>query len=222
MIRIFAGYDAREAVGYHVFCSSVIRNSTDPVAIHPLGLSLLRGYREKHIDGTNDFIYSRFLVPWLCSYEGWALFCDGADMLCRDDIGKLWDLKDSRHAIQVVQHSYTTTNPIKYKGTILENINQSYPKKNWSSVMLMNCEKLKMLTPKFVEKQAGSFLHRLEFTDEVGSLPETWNHLVGEQGFDPEAQLAHFTLGIPSFSYYKKCDYADEWREELSYVMHSG
>lgn len=222
MIRVFAGYDAREAVGYHVFCSSVIRHSTDPVAIHPLGLSLLRGYREKHIDGTNDFIYSRFLVPWLCGYEGWAIFVDGADMLCRDDIGKLWDLKDSRHAIQVVQHSYTTINSTKYRGTVLESINQSYPKKNWSSVMLMNCEKLRMLTPKFVEKETGSFLHRLEFTDEVGALPETWNHLVGEQGYDPDAQLAHFTLGIPSFPFYKKCDYADEWREELSYVTHSG
>ena len=222
VIRIFAGYDAREAVGYHVFSSSVIRRCTDPVAIHPMGLSLLRGYREKHTDGTNDFIYSRFLVPWLCGYEGWALFVDGADMLCRDDISKLWLYKDSSKAIQVVQHSYSTTNPVKYRGTMLEAVNHSYPKKNWSSVMLMNCAKLTQLTPALVERQSGAYLHRLEFTDEIGELPETWNHLVGEQGYDPDAQLVHFTLGIPSFPLYRQCDYADEWREELSYVMHSG
>lgn len=222
MIRIFAGYDPREAVGYHVFCSSVIRRCTSPVAIHPLGLSLLRGYREKHDDGSNDFIYSRFLVPWLCGFEGWALFVDGADMLCRDDIGKLWDLRDSKKALQVVQNSYTTRHPVKYQGTMLEAVNPSYPRKNWSSVMLMNCSKLEMLTPAFVEKQAGSYLHRFEFTQELGELPETWNHLVGEQGFNPDAQLVHFTLGLPSFPAYRKTDYADEWREELSHVVHSG
>lgn len=222
MIRIFAGYDPREAVGYHVFCSSVIRRSTDPVAIHPMGLSLLRGYREKHTDGTNDFIYSRFLVPWLCGYEGWAIFCDGADMLCRGDIGELWSLRDSRKAIQVVQREYRTLSPIKYKGTVLEAHNPDYPRKNWSSVMLMNCEKLTQLTPKFVEGASGKELHRFEFTQELGEIPEEWNYLVGEQGFNSDAKLAHFTLGIPSFPAYRKCEFADEWREELSYVTHSG
>lgn len=219
MIRIFAGYDPRESLGYHVFSSSVIRRSTEPVAVHPLGLSLLRGYREKHEDGTNDFIYSRFLVPWLCDFEGWALFVDGSDMLFRDDPGKLWDLRDERKAVQVVQHSYETRNPYKYVGTTMEAGNQDYPRKNWSSVMLMNCSKLKQLTPKFVENASGPELHRLTFTDELGELPSTWNHLVGEYGFDPEAQLVHFTLGIPSFGHYRTCDYGDEWRLELSHVL---
>lgn len=219
MIRVFAGYDPREAIGYHVFSSSVIRRSTEPVAIHPLGLSLLRGYRERHEDGTNDFIYSRFLVPWLCNFEGWAIFCDGADMLLRDDIGKLWDMRNSRYAIQCVQREYITRNSVKYRGTVLEAPNESYPRKNWSSVMLMNCEKLSQLTPKFVEGATGKELHRFEFTQELGELPQTWNHLVGEQGYDPEAQLVHFTLGIPSFPSYRQCDYGDDWRLELSHVL---
>jgi hypothetical protein len=36
MIRIFAGYDPREAIGYHVFCQSLIERTSEPVAITPL------------------------------------------------------------------------------------------------------------------------------------------------------------------------------------------
>ena len=89
MIPIFIGYDPREAIAYHVCTNSIIRRSSQPVALNPLALNALKGYDEKHTDGSNHFIYSRFLVPHLMNYKGWAIFIDG-DMIVRDDINELW------------------------------------------------------------------------------------------------------------------------------------
>ena len=103
VIRVFAGYDGREAVGYHTFSQSVIENSTQPVSIAPLCLSMMKKvYEGGQRDGTNEFIYSRFLIPYLMGYEGAAIFVDGADMLCRGDIAELWALRDEFKAVQVV------------------------------------------------------------------------------------------------------------------------
>ena len=85
MINIYIGYDPREAVAYHVCVNSIIRSASEPVSVVPLALSCLGGYKETHSDGSNQFIYSRFMVPHLQDYRGWALFLDG-DMLLR------WDL----------------------------------------------------------------------------------------------------------------------------------
>ena len=91
-IPIFIGYDPREAVAYHTCVNSIIRHASKPVAIIPLALNLFEDYTETHTDGSNQFIYSRFLVPHLMSHQGWAIFIDG-DMILRDDIVKLWNLQ---------------------------------------------------------------------------------------------------------------------------------
>jgi hypothetical protein len=75
-INIFVGYDGVvEPVAYHVFCQSVIEKATIPVSFTPLALNTLKGYTETHKDGSNAFIYSRFLVPYLCDYKGYAYVC---------------------------------------------------------------------------------------------------------------------------------------------------
>ena len=152
MIRLFVGFDPREAVAYHTFCQSVLEKASQPVSFTPLVLKALPGYTETHTDGSNTFIYSRFLTPHLCNFEGWALFADG-DMICRDDITKLWALRDPSKALMVVQHDYQTKAAVKYLG----NKNQNYPRKNWSSVMLWNCAhpKHRVLTPEFLMAQIG-------------------------------------------------------------------
>jgi hypothetical protein len=33
-------------------------------------------YYRKDNTGSTEFIYTRFLVPYLNNYQGWALFCD--------------------------------------------------------------------------------------------------------------------------------------------------
>ena len=66
------------------------------VAIVPLALNTMREYHESHKDGSNAFIYSRFLTPYLMNYQGWCIFMDG-DMVVDDDIAKLWALRDDRY-----------------------------------------------------------------------------------------------------------------------------
>jgi lipopolysaccharide biosynthesis glycosyltransferase len=220
VIRLFAGYDPRETVGFHVFSSSVVRRATQPVSITALHLPSLVGYTEKHTDGSNAFIYSRFLVPWLCEWKGFAIFADGSDMLCRADIAELWNLCDPMMAVQVVKHDYQTRFTKKYIGTKIEAKNEDYPRKNWSSLMVINCGHMawRDITPKSVETMTGSQLHRFEFIPDrfIGELPTEWNHLVTENPHNPRAKIIHYTLGIPAFDYYRYSPHADHWRAELS------
>jgi lipopolysaccharide biosynthesis glycosyltransferase len=201
-----------EPIAYHNFCQSVIEKSSIPVSFTPLALNTLKDYKETHTDGSNAFIYSRFLVPYLNNFKGIALFVDG-DMICRTDIAEILANFDTDEAIKVVKHSYKTKHPIKYLGAK----NEDYPKKNWSSVMLWNCSHWlnKQLTPKFVMEKDGKYLHRFEWLkypeEQVGKLDETWNWLVSEQEYNPDAKLVHYTIGSPCFKDYQDCDYSEEW-----------
>jgi lipopolysaccharide biosynthesis glycosyltransferase len=212
-IPLYAGYDLREAVGYSVFCQSLIERASVPVAFIPLHGPML-GKFDGQRDGTNAFIYSRFLIPYLQCYQGWAIFADASDMVMQDDIAKLWALRDESKAVMVVKHDYKTRNYRKYIGTAMEAVNVDYPRKNWSSVILWNCGHAanRILTPDLVKESPGSFLHRFSWlTDEqIGELPQEWNALVGEQDVSL-ASLLHFTLGIPAIDAYRHCDGARHW-----------
>ncbi len=213
MIRIFIGFDPREAVAYHVCANSIIRHASRPVTFTPLALKNLADYTETHSDGSNQFIYSRFLVPHLMDYQGWAMFMDG-DMLVRDDIVNLWNLRDEGKAVMVVKHDYKTKANNKYLGSK----NQDYPRKNWSSVVLWNCghPDNRVLTPEFIENATGAQLHRFTWlADEmIGELPKVWNWLPDELGENPDAKLLHWTLGTPSFHEYAGAPMAGEWHRE--------
>ena len=213
IIPIFIGYDPREAIAYHTCVNSIIRHATRPVAIHPVALNLFKDYDETHTDGSNHFIYTRFLVPHLMSYTGWAIFIDG-DMIVRDDITQLWNLKEIDKDVMVVKHDYKTRMPVKYLGAK----NEDYPKKNWSSVILWNCSSFpnRRLTPEFVQQSTGSFLHRFTWLDDarIGELSPEWNWLPDEYGPNPAAKLLHYTLGTPCFHEFADTPQADEWHRE--------
>jgi lipopolysaccharide biosynthesis glycosyltransferase len=226
VIQIFAGYDGREAVGYHTFCQSVIDRCSEPVSITPLSLqSLGKIYGAGQKDGTNAFIYSRFLVPYLMGYNGWALFVDGCDMLCRADIAELWALRNPFKAVQVVKHDYQTKNPVKYIGTTIESANEDYPKKNWSSVMLINCSHYnwRNITPEAVERSPGYYLHRFQFIDEryIGEIPIEWNWLADEYGANEKAKLLHWTCGMPGFTHYKDAMHSEDWHLSHARANHA-
>jgi lipopolysaccharide biosynthesis glycosyltransferase len=104
-INIVVGFDQRESVAYHTFIQSIIEKSSLPVSFIPLAINTLKGYEETHKDKSNDFVYSRFLTPYLNDFKGWAIFADG-DMICQADIKELWDLKDQSKALLVVKHEY--------------------------------------------------------------------------------------------------------------------
>jgi lipopolysaccharide biosynthesis glycosyltransferase len=218
MIPIFIGYDPREAIAFHVCSNSIVRHSSHPVSINPLALSMLKGYEEKHTDGSNHFIYSRFLVPHLMKYKGWAVFMDG-DMILRDDIAKLWELRDESKAVMVVKHDYQTRMNEKYLGSK----NENYPRKNWSSVILWNCNHPSnaVVTPEFVQNATGAQVHRFSWlSDElIGELPQEWNWLDIEYDHNPNAKLVHYTLGTPCFhEFADRGSFANEWHRERIYT----
>jgi lipopolysaccharide biosynthesis glycosyltransferase len=217
MIPIFIGYDHREAIAYHVCANSIIRQSSEPVSLNPLSLNLLRGYKEKHTDGSNHFIYSRFLVPYFMNYKGWAIFIDG-DMILRTDIKELWDKREEDKAVMVVKHDYKTRMPVKYLGAK----NEDYPRKNWSSVILWNCEHPanRILTTDFVQNATGAQVHRFSWLadDQIGELPIEWNWLPDEFGSNANAKLLHYTLGTPSFHEFANTPMGDEWHRERIYT----
>jgi lipopolysaccharide biosynthesis glycosyltransferase len=212
-IPIFIGYDPREAVAYHTCANSIIRHASKPVAIIPLALNLIEDYTETHTDGSNQFIYSRFLVPHLMDYTGHAIFIDG-DMIVRSDITELWQWRHKQYDVQVVKHNYETCMTEKYLGSK----NENYPRKNWSSVIIWNCESPanKRLTPEFVQRSTGAELHRFTWIkdEQIGDLPAEWNWLPDEYGPNINADLLHYTLGAPCFHDFATTPMADEWHRE--------
>ena len=212
-IPVFVGYDPREAIAYHTCVNSIIRHASQPVAIIPIALNLFQDYKETHTDGSNHFIYTRFLVPHLMGFKGWAIFIDG-DMIVRGDIVELWNLREVDKDVMVVKHEYQTCMPVKYLGAK----NENYPRKNWSSVILWNCNSFpnRQLTPEFVQKSSGSFLHRFSWLDDdrIGNLPPEWNWLPDEYGPNLNAKLLHYTLGTPCFQEFADTPQGNEWHRE--------
>ena len=211
MINIFIGYDEGEKIAYSVLSESIRQHSSEPVSITPLDLSTLRNHfqRKKQSNQSTDFAFSRFMVPYLCRYQGWAIFMD-CDMLLRTDINKIWMMKDDNYAVMCCKHDYVPNQNAKFRGAK----NEPFPKKNWSSFMMMNNEKCRALSLPYVNEASGLDLHQfkwLESEDLIGSLPLSWNWLVSEYDYNPKADNVHFTLGGPYFKGYEKSDYANEW-----------
>ncbi len=219
MIKVFIGYDPAEAVAYNVLQFSIIERASKPVSITPIRLSHLGGVfnRERNPLQSTEFSFSRFLTPFLCNYDGWAVFMDN-DILAQDDIAKLWELRDDRFAVQVVKHDYQPKDETKFLGAV----QTKYEKKNWSSVILFNCAKCKALTPEYVNNASGLELHQFKWLDSddlIGELPARWNHLVSDESEDPNAALVHYTVGGPYFKEFSDCEFSEEWREERDNML---
>lgn len=215
-IQLVVGWDEREAVGGHVFLQSVIKNCSMPVEVTVLTPAILK---EMGVgtDGTNAFSKARFLTPYLMGWNGYAIFADGADMLCRADLAELWKMRNPDKAVQVVKHDYTPRNKKKYVGTDMESDNESYPRKQWSSLVLWHCSYFghRQLTPSGVEGQTGKFLHRFTWIPDarIGDIPKEWNWLPDEDNQSKEAKIVHFTNGLPGFKHYDGVSYSDEWKQ---------
>ncbi|MCJ0829604.1 hypothetical protein MN869_14235 [Acinetobacter sp. NIPH1876] len=218
-IHVFIGYDINETIAYHVCCESLIRHSSKPLAIHPLyskALPTLASVQfPSNYPPSNQFIFSRFLVPYLMEYSGIALFLDG-DMVINNDIVDLFSKFQSTDdwAVKVVKHDYKTSSSEKFKGAT----NLDYPRKNWSSVILWNCShpSNRTLTPDYIDQTTGAFLHRFSWLNnqQIGELEKGWNVLADEenQEISPSKQyIYHYTLGTPCFSKYKNCQFSSYW-----------
>ena len=218
-MRVFIGFDPREAAAYNVLSYSIARRATRPVAITPIMLTQLSGVfnRERNPLQSSDFSFSRFLTPYLSGYEGWSLFLD-CDMLMMGDISDLWQLCDNQYAVMCVKHDHKPQEATKFLGEK----QTKYEKKNWSSVMLFNNGKCRALSPEYVNTASGLQLHQfkwLESEDLIGDLPPVWNHLVGYNEPRPDAALAHYTIGGPYFEQYQDCEFSEEWFAERDALL---
>lgn len=227
--RILIGYDPNEAVAYHVLEHSLRKHSTIPLSITPLSRNnLLSVFSRKRLENeSTEFSFSRWLSPYLSRYTGWSLFMD-CDMLVRSDIAEIAEIANDVNAwykaVYVVKHDYTTKTSEKFLGQV----NEAYPRKNWSSFLLFNNVRCRILTPEFVNQATGRCLHRFDWLQDdqlIGDLPAEWNHLVGEYPPNPYVKNYHFTLGGPYFPDYDGCEGADEWWDnfmEMIYAKTSG
>ncbi|GLJ53955.1 hypothetical protein SUGI_1153300 [Cryptomeria japonica] len=222
-LKIFVGYDPREELAYEVCRHSILKHASFPVEVIPIKQSDLRNaglyWRSRGGTESTEFSFTRFLTPFLAGFQGWALFVD-CDFLYTADIKELAELIDDKYAIMCVQHDYKPKTATKMDGVV----QTTYPRKNWSSMVLYNCEhpKNRVLTPSVVNSQSGAFLHRFMWLDDsdIGSIPFTWNFLVGHNEVDPKdpttyPKAIHYTLGGPWFEAWKDCPFADLWLQEM-------
>jgi hypothetical protein len=218
VIKIFVGYDPVESIAWHTFVHSILRQSSRPVAFIPVNISNLKKVylRERDSKQSNEFSFSRFLVPYLCDYKGYGIFFD-CDMLLRCDISEILEVINSQpgKAVYVVKHDYQPRDDVKYLNTV----QYKYPRKNWSSVVIWNCEHIsnKIVNPKYVNTASPMELHRFSWLqdDEIGELDIRWNWLVGEYDEPPaDVKNIHWTVGGPYFNEFKNAEFAEDWFSE--------
>jgi hypothetical protein len=223
---VYVGFDSSnfgQMMAYETCRKSILRFASKPIEVRQLiknNLIAKGDFKRIQTDGSTEFTYTRFLVPFLNNYKGWALFCD-SDFLWLDDVWKLLDYAkaDPDKAVYCVQHNIESTHPIKMNGLVQEN----YPRKNWSSLLLFNCSHTSLLNlyPESIAVNSPSYLHRLHWAldTEIGSLPHTYNYLVGyydDCDYDNLPKAIHYTDGGPWHPTYECVKFGDLWLAYLS------
>ena len=217
-MKLYIGWDPQESVAHDVCEFSAKINSEKQIDTHSLKQKEIRksGVYTKPDDmlSSTEFTFSRFLVPYLCDYTGWAIFCD-SDFLWLDDIAKLREYADDSKAVIVAKHDYSPASKTKKTGAI----QHMYPRKNWSSMIMWNNahESNRQLSPDVVNSESGQWLHRFSWlTDhEIGDISHEWNWLTDwyEEPRDGTPHALHYTSGGPWLSEHSNTTYANIWNE---------
>ena len=226
-MKVFIGWDSREDIAYQVCKYSIQARTEAKVEIIPLMINDLkkRGFYTRTADplSSTEFTFTRFFVPFLNDYQGWALFCD-CDFLFQSDIKNLFKLTEGNDdkAVMVVKHDYEPTERIKMDGKV----QHQYPRKNWSSLILWNCSHPKNvhLDLNVLNSMSGAYLHRFLWLldEEIGEIPLEWNWLVNwyKEPEDGRPKALHYTEGGPWFSNYMKTEYGAQWlQEKFDYTL---
>ena len=225
-MKIFVGWDSREDIAYQVCRASLLKHTSVDLDIIPIKQKHMREknlfWREHDPLSSTEFTFTRFLVPYLAGYKGWAVFMD-CDFMWRGDVSTVLDYCDYSNAVMVVKHNYNPPERVKMDGAV----QTQYPRKNWSSFMLINCgheQVQKNLTLETVNTATGLYLHRLQWAtnDCIGELPVAYNYLEGWHTKDdcPNPLAVHFTRGGPWFRDYMNVEYGDEWAKLSRGLVH--
>lgn len=209
-LKVYLGYDSREREAYKVAGHSIACRTSKPCVITPLSAERLadggvvrrptdtRGQRYdilSNAPASIEFAITRFAVPFLAQ-QGWALFGD-CDIVALADVAEIFALADDRYAVMCVKHDFDSLTGTKMDGQV----QVGYPRKLWSSVMLINCDHPanKRLSLVDVNERPGRYLHAFGWLadSEIGALPPEWNWLCGVQPRPKDPKIAHFTLGTP-------------------------
>ena len=222
--QVFVGYDTREDIAYQV-CEYSIKRYDSGIKVVPLIQQELRQkkiyWREIDKLASTEFTFTRFLVPHLMNYKGWALFID-CDIVFLEDVKNLFSLADDKYAVMCVKHDFKPKPGLKMDGQV----QTVYPRKNWSSVVLWNCahpsnEKISVDSVNNPNYD-GAFFHRFSWLkdEEIGELPCDWNWLVGwYKDGDGIPRAIHYTEGGPWFKNYRSCEFNEQWKECLQEMM---
>lgn len=239
-MKVFIGWDPKEAIAFAVARESCLRYMTLPIPIFALSLEDLeeqklyrRPYEYRHPAADKAIMWdmisdapqstehanSRFLVPYLAK-DGWALFCDG-DMLFRSNVARLLDSLDKKYAVYCVKHNHVPSDQQKMDGQV----QTKYSRKNWSSFMVFNCNHPSNVvlrdSTELANTLPGRDLHRFCWLEdyEIGELDQSWNYLVGYTDKNVVPKVIHFTEGVPNMPGYENCEYADDWRDALRHWL---
>lgn len=222
-MKIYMGWDSSEQEAYRVACSSLAKYSNivpEPLKQDALSASGLlsrsvdfRGQKydlPSNAPCSTEFSASRFLTPLLCQ-SGWALFVD-CDILFLANPAEMMQYADPKKAVVVVKHNHNGAG-FKMGGLV----QTAYNRKNWSSVMLFNCDHPanRRLGLRDVNERPGRDLHAFYWLhdDEIGKLPPEWNWLVNITDKPDNPKIAHFTNGGPWIHGWVKSDHDDLWLE---------
>lgn len=162
-MKIYVGHDSREDIAYQV-CEHSIKRRDPSAEVIPLKQKQMRdqGLYTRPVDklASTEFTFTRFFIPYLNDFKGWAVFCD-CDFLWKIPSHELVKYCDNSKAVVCVQHDYTPKETTKMDGQV----QTVYPRKNWSSMVLWNCEhpKNKILTPELLNTESPKFLHRFNW-----------------------------------------------------------
>ena len=220
-MKIYIGYDKAESEAYRVAVKTLAMY-TKTVA-EPLDADRLQatGLLRRAVDKrgqmydlpsnaacSTEFAVSRFLVPILCQ-TGWALFTD-CDVVFMGNPRELLAIADPSKAVMVVKHDHFG------EGKKMGGMEQThYSRKNWSSVMLFNCDHPanKRLSIQDVNERPGRDLHAFYWLhdSEIGELPKEWNWLVNIQAKPEWPKIAHYTQGGPWISGWQAVEHDDLW-----------
>lgn len=229
MNSIWIGFDSREVDAFVVAKESLKAHNRTNIPVKGILMSdqkalnnYTRPYRKivgslfdeiSQAAMSTEFALTRFLTPILAK-SGWALFCD-CDVMFRSEVEELFLLADNRYAIMCVKHEHKPKELVKMDNQL----QQPYARKNWSSVMLFNCDhpSNKRLTLPLINSKKGSDIHAFCWLEdhEIGELGIEWNYLIGYSNDEVEPKLVHFTLGVPSMLGCENSPYSSEWREYL-------
>lgn len=224
-MKVYIGYDEREHKAAAACLKSLIDITRGEVEPEFLSLASLRsrGLLTRPVDQrtlqeydlvsnahySTRFNIARFLVPVICQ-GGMALFVDCDTIFVRDPREMLREAP-SRLPVYVVKHAHEPTRSVK----MMEQYQNDYPRKNWSSVMLFNCDHAanRRLSLWDVNNRTRQELHGFYWLhdEEIGSLAPAWNWLVNEQPKPDNLGIAHFTNGGPFNDGWPGAEHDDLW-----------